>query len=296
MHILSNREEINNLMHSFHLGLARDPICWADWVLINITSAERDMPDLTLDAQTHFATIINGILSGKDGVMCCLDSGNLVVMLEEKNLNPDAFLRELNSHTTLTLPTLKFDVFFMKTQYLEVMDMVQVISGEFTAPVFPKKSSPLSSSISLPHIGDLLKVWMVAHKARAGRASPHILLVEDDALTRHVVTRDLKENYPVITATNAVEAVEKHLTTTPDIVFLDIDLPDSDGFTVLNYIRNYDPHCKIVMFSSNGYMENRLKALSAGAEGFIVKPYNRTSFAHYISDWYYTHDLKEGIV
>ena len=88
------------------------------------------------------------------------------------------------------------------------------------------------------------------------------------------------------TASSAAEAIEKHLLLVPDIVFLDIGLPDADGFMVLNHIHHYDPDCMVVMFSGDSFLDNRVRALSAGAGGFLPKPFNRDSFVHYIEDWH----------
>ena len=79
-------------------------------------------------------------------------------------------------------------------------------------------------------------------------------------------------------AQNVAEAVRKHILFTPDIVFLDIDLPDFDGYTFLEHIRRYDAICRVIMFSSSGRLANRLKAFAAGADGFIPKPFRRHIF------------------
>ncbi len=131
-------------------------------------------------------------------------------------------------------------------------------------------------------VGALAEVFAEAKKRRKRRMPMHVMIVEDDALTRRIVTGTFKEHYAVIAAVNAHEAVANYLMHAPDIVFLDIGLPDASGFNVLHRILKCDPEAYVVMFSGNHYLDNITRALATGASGFVGKPFRRDRMQAYI--------------
>ncbi len=152
-----------------------------------------------------------------------------------------------------------------------------------------KNPAAPSSSDEQPlfHFGEtasLSDVFAEAKKLRRSRMPQHILVVEDDAMTRRLVAGAFKEHYAMISAANAQEAVMNYLLHAPDIVFLDIGLPDSSGFDVLRQIMRHDAQAYIVMFSANSYLDNITHALSHGASGFVAKPFKKEKLQHYIRE------------
>jgi len=109
-----------------------------------------------------------------------------------------------------------------------------------------------------------------------------VLLVEDDPVTRWMVRNALKQDCEFITAPTANKAFALYNSYQPDIVFLDIGLPDKSGHDVLQWIIRNDPGACVVMFSSNDNLDNITNALEEGATGFIKKPFLRESLLHYI--------------
>lgn len=69
----------------------------------------------------------------------------------------------------------------------------------------------------------------------------------------------------------------------PDIVFLDIHLPDMDGRELLKQIREFDGDAYVVMLSGDSLPRNVIETKKAGAAGFITKPFNKEKVMHYIS-------------
>lgn len=135
------------------------------------------------------------------------------------------------------------------------------------------------------HFGDiasLREVFSEAKKLRRARHPAHVLVVEDDPLTRRVVVGALGENHAMITEENARGAVASYMLHAPDLVFLDIGLPDIDGFTVLDQIMTIDPDAFVVMFSSHDDAQSIDKALGSGAKGFVSKPFKKESLRSYI--------------
>lgn len=130
----------------------------------------------------------------------------------------------------------------------------------------------------------LQEAFIETAKKRSARMPLHVLIVEDDPLTRRIVTSSFKDKYAMISAATAHEAVANYLLYAPDIVFLDIGLPDASGFEVLKQILSCDPDAYVVMFSSNCYLDNVVTALAQGASGFVAKPFKRQKMDHYILD------------
>lgn len=85
-----------------------------------------------------------------------------------------------------------------------------------------------------------------------------------------------------MTAPTAHQAFAKFQAFQPDVVFLDIDLPDKNGREVLSWIMHNDPGVTVVMFSSNSSLDNISQSIEEGASGFIAKPFLKESLLHYI--------------
>lgn len=109
-----------------------------------------------------------------------------------------------------------------------------------------------------------------------------VLLVEDDPVTRWMVRKGLKHDCQLVTAPTANQSFDRFNAFQPDLVFLDIDLPDKSGREVLSWMMRNDPGACVVMFSSNNNLENISETLAEGASGFIAKPFLREDLLHYI--------------
>lgn len=117
---------------------------------------------------------------------------------------------------------------------------------------------------------------------RQDRKETKILVVEDDLFSQRLVKNTLKERHTISTAENAKDAFRSYIMKAPDILFLDIGLPDMDGLQVLQKIFEIDPDAFIVMLSGNGHRENVLKAVERGAKGFVAKPFTKEKLFQYI--------------
>ena len=145
-------------------------------------------------------------------------------------------------------------------------------------------AAPPMDAYDFGDLSSLLEVFSESKKQRETRPAMHMLLVEDDPLTRRIVSNGFKEECVLVTAENAQDAVKNYLLHAPDIMFLDIGLPDQSGFAVLQKIMEIDPAAYVVMFSGNSYLDNINVAFSAGASGFIAKPFRKDKMRHYIAD------------
>jgi two-component system, chemotaxis family, chemotaxis protein CheY len=102
-----------------------------------------------------------------------------------------------------------------------------------------------------------------------------VLVVDDAAFMRKMLTDVLgKAGHEVVgEAGNGVEAVAQFQALRPDIMTLDITMPEKDGLTALKEILSVEPAAKVVMCSALGQESKVLEAIKAGAKDFVVKPF-----------------------
>lgn len=136
-----------------------------------------------------------------------------------------------------------------------------------------ENTEPSSSSL---YIDDFHRPHIEAISAkRKKRQNIGILIVEDDLFSQRLVAKSLEREFDVFTAASGQDAIFAYITHAPDIVFLDIGLPDASGLEVLQKLQEMDPDLYVVMLSANGNRANILKAVENGAKGFIGKPFPR---------------------
>jgi two-component system chemotaxis response regulator CheY len=102
-----------------------------------------------------------------------------------------------------------------------------------------------------------------------------ILIVDDAAFMRMMIKDILSKNgFEVVgEAENGAVAVEKYAELKPDLVTMDITMPEMDGIEALKKIKQSDPGARIVMCSAMGQQAMVVEAIQAGARDFIVKPF-----------------------
>lgn len=103
----------------------------------------------------------------------------------------------------------------------------------------------------------------------------NILIVDDTAFMRKML-RDILENngYNIVgEASTGQEAIKKYKETKPDLVTMDITMPDMDGIAAVEEIKKIDGSAKILMCSAMGQKTMVYDAIKAGAKDFIVKPF-----------------------
>ncbi|SKA02825.1 response regulator [Selenihalanaerobacter shriftii] len=101
-----------------------------------------------------------------------------------------------------------------------------------------------------------------------------ILIVDDAQFMRTMLKQLVEDNgYDVLgEAENGQEAIELYKELSPDVVTMDITMPDMDGIEATKGILDFDPNAKIIMCSAMGQKPMVIDALEAGAKDFIVKP------------------------
>ncbi|MCL6453473.1 MAG: response regulator [Alicyclobacillus sp.] len=105
---------------------------------------------------------------------------------------------------------------------------------------------------------------------------PTRVLVVDDAAFMRMMLRDIlvKNGYEVVgEASDGLQAVERYRDLMPDVVTMDITMPELDGIGALKQIRQINPNAKVIMCSAMGQQSMVIDAIQAGARDFIVKPF-----------------------
>ena len=102
-----------------------------------------------------------------------------------------------------------------------------------------------------------------------------ILIVDDAAFMRMMIKDILQKNgYEVVgEAANGLEAVELYKAHQPDLVTMDITMPEMDGIEAVKQIKGINPAAKVIMCSAMGQQSMVMDAIKAGANDFIVKPF-----------------------
>lgn len=102
------------------------------------------------------------------------------------------------------------------------------------------------------------------------------IMVVDDAAFMRMMLKDIltKGGFEVVgEAENGLKAVEKFKELSPDLVLMDITMPELDGIGAVKQIKALDPAAKIIMCSAMGQQAMVLESIQAGAKDFIVKPF-----------------------
>ncbi len=101
-----------------------------------------------------------------------------------------------------------------------------------------------------------------------------ILVVDDERGLAKIIRLNLEQDgFEVVEANNGAQAMEKLRTTLPDLILLDVMMPDMDGFTVLRMVREIG-NTPVIMLTAKGQEEDKIKGLELGADDYVTKPFS----------------------
>jgi two-component system chemotaxis response regulator CheY len=102
-----------------------------------------------------------------------------------------------------------------------------------------------------------------------------IMIVDDAQFMRVRLAKLLTEHgHEVIEAENGDQAVRVYQSANPDVVLMDITMPDKDGLEALTEIRGFDPQAKVIMLTALGQEPIVVRAVQSGAKDYILKPFD----------------------
>ena len=104
--------------------------------------------------------------------------------------------------------------------------------------------------------------------------NPVVLVIEDDAPVRNLIVTTLKTHeYKYLAAKNGSEAILMASSHNPDVIFLDLGLPDMDGIDVIRQVRSWS-NTPIIVISARSDDADKIEALDAGADDYLTKPFS----------------------
>lgn len=270
-------ENTDHYIHSLSCALEKDPASLERWRCVHIqhvVNAQEQRQEALLQhiRETH-PEMDCDILYCPDNDVLLISrelSGNRLLTLASDIL---CTVREDAAPTEIMLYEMHRDRRALQHILLSKYDI---------SPATVPQATIKGGTYDFGEIAALQETFAETKKLRAARHPLHVMLVEDDPLTKRIVTGSLKQSYALITAQDAHEAIANYLLYAPDIVFLDIGLPDTNGFAVLQQLIKSDPQAYIVMFSGNSYLDNVTDALNLGASGFVAKPFRQEQLQRYI--------------
>lgn len=162
--------------------------------------------------------------------------------------------------------------FYVLPIYIEgyTVNMLISVNSEFVAGKIPVK---ISNFINQP-------------KEEAADSKGRIVLVDDSKMQRNLLGEILtKAGYTIVgEAPNGAEAIEIYKKLSPDIITLDITMPEMDGLEALKHILDYDKDAKVIMITAAGQQDKLIEALKVGAKRFISKPFKEDEILSNIAD------------
>jgi CheY-like chemotaxis protein len=111
-------------------------------------------------------------------------------------------------------------------------------------------------------------------------ALKRILIVDDEQALLDLLAEHFEGRYEVDTATSGAAAIDRFVRQRPDVVFLDINMPGTNGVEVLKLIKQTDPGIPVIMVTANTEMLVAEECLKRGALSYVPKPFNLLYMDH----------------
>ncbi len=272
------------------MGLERDPISLDGWSCLHIPQLEASTATSVRYSRISLKAQFEAALQNDSGSVILCDDGDMIVVQKTAPSRAQTELAQRLIHLR--------DGASPKAERISIYDLKRdwravrwILRGKAAQGLEEEGLPPLSSLLGRQQEASPLTSEMEAFKdlfdsARQQRRimTPlKVLVVEDDAITQRLATKILEDSTRLITAETAQEAIEMYLVHAPDMVFLDINLPDGSGLDVLQSLKACDPDAYIIMFSSQDKLEVIIDTLNAGASGFIAKPFHPARLRHYVN-------------
>jgi DNA-binding response OmpR family regulator len=111
-----------------------------------------------------------------------------------------------------------------------------------------------------------------------------VLFVEDEEALRRAYERYFAQRYDMAFAGTGAEGLLEFNNFTPDVLVLDMQLPDTDGLALLKQMREQRPDLPVIVTTAYASMRPVIEVLGLGHNGFLVKPFELEELAHLIDD------------
>jgi putative two-component system response regulator len=134
-----------------------------------------------------------------------------------------------------------------------------------------------------------------------GEELPHILVVDDNLANLKFVRTQLSDSYRVAMAKSGPQALVMAAKSVPDLILLDIDMPEMDGFETMENLKRHEvlSRVPVIYLTANRDTDTQIRALASGAKDFVTKPFEKEILRHRISLHirfnHYQHHLEDTV-
>jgi len=216
-----------------------------DWLFVDIRITDTSDQDLTVDAA---ANAVQALFRNKEGKLYVCNSREILMIVRWGKTNPPTIVADTVSKA---LPEKGCAVYVHEPTLTGIAKLEILITY--------KKPS------AAPTFADI----------RATRRENVVIVADDDMYLRMLVKKGVGGNYTVVEIANGNEVFEAYKKYAPDIIFLDIHMPNLDGTAILQHILALDPSAYIIMLSADSSRENVELTVQKGARGFLTKPFSK---------------------
>ncbi len=258
--------------------------------LLHLYESQRFCRVLVLSTSEHagahtgwilkFSEIARSVLGSDDGTIFLLENGDTVIASAALNTRSHAVLKDKIGTALPALNVVKTALYEMPVDYTAIRNRFFPAPSAAAQPPVEEREQTDKTAETKERI-DLSHLLGTLNDRRQKRDRPLALVIEDDALSQRLVTKTLEGRYETVAVKDGQDAIHNYLYKAPDIVFLDIGLPDVNGLDLLGKLLSIDPKAEIIMLSGNGSRDNVLKAMTLGAKGFVGKPFSQERVLQY---------------
>ncbi|HEX7628434.1 MAG TPA: response regulator transcription factor, partial [Candidatus Methanoperedens sp.] len=120
------------------------------------------------------------------------------------------------------------------------------------------------------------KIWFLRPEGEIVEEKIKILIADDDKNVINIIRYSLDDHYEIIEAANGKEALGMVFARSPDILILDIMMPEMDGYMVCKELKEHEStkNLPIIILSAKGTVDDKLKAIGFGIDDYMVKPFD----------------------
>jgi two-component system chemotaxis response regulator CheY len=223
-----------------------------EWLFVDIRLNEDIDANMTID---RVAEAVHALFKKREGKLYVLNDREILMIVRWGKENPSSIVADDIGNA---LPKQGCQVFVHQPTMAGLSKLEILIT-------YAKPSTPAFSD------------------RRATRRENVILLADDDMYMRLLAKKGVGPNCTVVEVADGKDVLESYKKNNPDILFLDIHLPNVNGTSLLRKVLAYDPKAYIVMLSADSSEGNVKYTLQGGAKGFLTKPFTKEKLLEYMN-------------
>jgi PleD family two-component response regulator len=258
-------------------NILSDPEPWEGWSCINIKDPSLKIYSIAKELLYEAEASLYVFLKGMEGYFYMQGFEDIYVFQKSNDKN------HLEKVASLVCEILNIEQ--EQREKTKIYDLgKQIKAFESDVIMMSDLYSPLSSTIYFYDKFNTSEQSLEDKLRSTTKDAKKVLVVEDDATTRWQYRKALKKHCVLYTAGNVKEAFSHYLRDVPDLVFLDLNLPDGSGYIILDWVLRQNPEAVIVVCSGLDDSANKEKAMDYGAKGYITKPFSRKDLVGYVEN------------